>query len=161
MKTAIIIGAGPAGVSAAYQIAAKGSGIKPVILEQSDRPGGISATFEFDSCRIDLGPHRFFSKSDRVMKFWQSMLPGGKEGNFLSIERLTRIFFLRKFFDYPVKLNFNTMRNLGFMRMAKIGIDYIKACVFPIKKEKSLEDFFINRFGRELYLTFFNNYSIY
>lgn len=159
MKTAVIIGAGPAGVSAAYQIAAKGGGIKPVILEQSERPGGISATFEFDGCRIDLGPHRFFSKSDKVMKFWQSMLPGGTEGNFLPVERLTRIFFLRKFFDYPVKLNFNTMRNLGFMRMAKIGIDYIKACVFPIKKEKSLEDFFINRFGRELYLTFFKDYT--
>ena len=117
MKTAIIIGAGPAGVSAAYQIASKGGGIKPVILEQSDRTGGISATFEFDGCRIDLGPHRFFSKSERVMKFWQDMLPGGGEGNFLAVERLTRIFFLRKFFDYPVKLNFSTMRNLGFMHL--------------------------------------------
>lgn len=159
MKTAIIIGAGPAGVSAAYQIASSGKDIRTIILEQSDRTGGISATFEFDGCRIDLGPHRFFSKSERVSQFWQKMLPGGEEGNFLTVERLTRIFFLRKFFDYPVKLNFNTMRNLGLIRMAKIGIDYIRACVFPIRQEKSLEDFFINRFGRELYLTFFKDYT--
>lgn len=160
MKTAVIAGAGPAGVTAAYEILIKNEDIKPIILEASDKIGGISATYDCDGNLLDLGPHRFFSKSDRVMKFWRDICAESENKNcFLPINRLTRIFFLHKFFDYPVKLNLRTLKNLGLLRSVKIGLDYFKVCIFPIKEEKSLEDFFINRFGRELYLTFFKDYT--
>jgi protoporphyrinogen oxidase len=77
----------------------------------------------------------------------------------LNRSRLSRIFFTRKFFDYPVALNWNTLSNLGFKNTIKIGLSYFKASLEPINPEESLEDFFINRFGRELYLTFFKDYT--
>jgi len=197
-KTAIIIGAGPAGLTAAYELLDK-TDIKPVIYEMSGYIGGISKTVNYKGNRIDIGGHRFFSKSDRVMKWWQNILPlqgaPAKDDIFLGRKipiskeylkreignnkpvkikapdpekedkvmlnrgRLSRIFFLRSFFDYPVSLNFNTFSNLGMLRTAKIGLSYIKTSISPIKKEKSLENFFINRFGKELYLTFFKDYT--
>ncbi len=194
-KTAIIIGAGPAGLTAAYELLDK-TDIKPIIFEMTDDIGGISKTVNYKGNRIDIGGHRFFSKSDRVMQWWQNILPlqempyvNGKNGNRAALNityqnkkklvnlkkngadpsktddvmlirnRLSRIFFLRKFFSYPVSLNINTVKNLGFVRMLKIGLSYLYIKFFPIKEEKSLEDFFINRFGGELYLTFFKDYT--
>jgi len=190
MKKAIIIGAGPAGLTAAYELL-KQTDIQPIIFEMSGDIGGISKTVNYKGNRIDIGGHRFFSKSDRVMNWWKNILPlqGGPtkedlilridlndvkyqsriaqgtadpektDSVFLIRERLSRIFYLRKFFDYPVALNTGTITNLGLWRMLKIGQSYIWARLFPIHNEVSLEDFFINRFGRELYLTFFKDYT--
>lgn len=161
-KTAIIIGAGPAGLTAAYELVHK-TDIKPIILEATDDIGGISKTVNYKGNRIDIGGHRFFSKSEKVMKWWQNILPvedDAKEDKVMLIRnRLSRILFLRKFFSYPISLSFGTLKNLGFIRTVKIGLSYIKVRFFPIKKEKSLEDFIINRFGKELYNTFFKDYT--
>ncbi|MBT3207181.1 MAG: NAD(P)/FAD-dependent oxidoreductase [Bacteroidetes bacterium] len=163
-KTSIIIGAGPAGLTAAYELVHK-TDIKPIIFEGSKDIGGISKTVNYKGNRIDIGGHRFFSKSDRVMQWWQNILPIEKHNtvdnhNIMLIRtRLSRIFFLRKFFNYPISLNLNTLRNLGLLRIIKIGISYFSIAIFPKKKEKSLEEFFINRFGKELYRTFFRDYT--
>jgi protoporphyrinogen oxidase len=184
-KTAIIIGAGPAGLTAAYELLQK-TDIVPIIFEASGDIGGISKTINYKGNRIDLGGHRFFSKSERVMKWWQEILPLqgspskddllldrkiplSKDNNapdpqkqdevMLVRSRLSRIFFLRKFFNYPISLNLKTLQNLGILRIIRIGWSYLTIRIFPIKQEKSLEDFFINRFGKELYLTFFKDYT--
>jgi len=184
MKKAIIIGAGPAGLTAAYELL-ENTDIIPVIFEAGNSIGGISKTVVYKGNRIDIGGHRFFSKSKRVMDWWIKILPVENDGNdvvlsyqnkqtILSPEvtadkttddrmlirnRLSRILFLGKLFDYPLKINFETARKLGFLRIVKIGCSYIYAHIFPVKNEKSLEDFFINRFGRELYHTFFKDYT--
>lgn len=184
-KIAIIIGAGPAGLTAAYELLNK-SDIQPIILESSNEIGGISRTVNYKGNRIDIGGHRFFSKSDTVMNWWKNILPiQGKLSKDdiilgrnlpLSVDntapdpevsndvmlirsRLSRIFFLRRFFDYPVSLNIKTLKNLGLIRIIKIGLSYMYAFAFPIKNERSLEDFFINRFGKELYENFFKDYT--
>ena len=197
-KKAIIIGAGPAGLTAAYELLDK-TDIKPIIYEKSNDIGGISKTINYKGNRIDIGGHRFFSKSQRVMDWWMNILPlqgapakddiavgreiptskesikqeikSDKTKTFcapdpekvdnimLNRSRLSRIFFLRKFFNYPISLNYNTFSNLGTKRTVKIGLSYIKTSFRQITPEKSLEDFFINRFGVELYLTFFKDYT--
>ncbi len=197
-KIAIIIGAGPAGLTAAYQLLDK-TDIKPIIFEMTDDIGGISKTVAHNGNRIDIGGHRFFSKSDQVMEWWKNILPlqgapamddrllgrkiplstestikklGSKKIKkydapdpekadkvMLIRNRISRILFLRKFFDYPISLNIKTLNNLGLLRTLKIGLSYIKISIKPIKDEKSLEHFFINRFGRELYETFFKDYT--
>lgn len=187
-RKAIIIGAGPAGLTAAYELLDRKTGIEPIVLEESEYFGGISKTVNFKGNRIDIGGHRFFSKSDTVMDWWQKFLPlqksdtdhsftmkyRGSEREYeastegadpektddvmLIRSRLSRIYFLRKFFNYPVTLDWSTIRNLGFTRIMKIGFSYIKARLFPLK-EKSLEEFYVNRFGRELYNTFFKSYT--
>lgn len=167
MKKAIVIGAGPAGLTFAYELLEQ-TDIIPTIFEMSEDIGGISKTVEYKGNRIDIGGHRFFSKSDKVMDWWLNILPLETSSQInpevtddvmLLRSRLSRIFFLRKFFDYPVSLSMTTILNLGFWRIFKIGLSYINACIFPITPEKSLEDFFINRFGKELYETFFKDYT--
>ncbi len=184
-KTAVIIGAGPAGLTAAYELLQR-TDIKPVVLEAGGDIGGISKTINYKGNRIDLGGHRFFSKSQRICDWWTNILPlqGKAAKDDITLERtvplsaatdapdpektdrvmlirnrLSRIFFLRKFFDYPITLNSRTFSNLGIARIIKIAFSYVRACLFPIKKETSLEDFLINRFGRELYQTFFKDYT--
>jgi protoporphyrinogen oxidase len=185
-KTAIIIGAGPAGLTAAYEFLHE-TDITPLVFEASNDIGGISKTVNYKGNRIDIGGHRFFSKSDRVMEWWNNILPlekskdssltlkyqgknrelvGNKNGVdpnktdevMLIRSRLSRIYYLKKFFNYPVTLESSTIKNLGLSRMGKIGLSYIKARMFPLE-EKSLEDFYVNRFGRELYNTFFRDYT--
>lgn len=151
---AIIIGAGPAGVTAAYELATK-TDIKPIIYEQDSQVGGLSQTKEFKGNKIDLGPHRFFSKSPKVLNFWKTIL--GKE--FIEVNRLTRIYYNRSFFNYPISLSLDTIKKLGIIKMFKIGITYLKASLFPLKTEETLENFYINRFGWELYATFFKDYT--
>lgn len=197
-KIAIIIGAGPAGLTAAYELLDK-TDIVPIVFEMTGDIGGISKTAVYKNNRIDIGGHRFFSKSNRVMEWWQNLFPlqgqparddklldrtvplasscnirplGSKEiltipapnpedtDNVMLVRsRLSRIFFLRKFFNYPISLTIETLTNLGPVRLFKIGVSYLKVCLLPLRIEKSLEDFFINRFGRELYLTFFKDYT--
>ena len=153
MKTALIIGAGPAGLTAALEFLKNGD-IHPIVVEQENFVGGISRTAEYNGNRMDIGGHRFFSKNDWVMNWWKNI-----DSDMMLRPRLSRILYLRKFFDYPVSLNANTIKGLGLWRMAKIGMSYLKSCLFQIKPEKSLQDFMLNRFGKELYLTFFKDYT--
>lgn len=186
-RTAIIIGAGPAGLTAAYELLAR-SDIRPIVIEMSDQIGGISRTTNYKGNRIDIGGHRFFSKSDRVMSWWFQHLslqewpsasplrvsyqggsrdvvpsrgadPIDQDRVMLVRERKSRIFFLRKFFDYPISLSIDTIKKLGLSRTAVIGLSYLRRVLFPLKEEKNLEQFFINRFGEELYRTFFKSYT--
>lgn len=170
-KQLLIIGAGPAGLTAALEIA-RNSDIKPVIFEALDDVGGISRTIEYKGNRMDIGGHRFFSKSDWVMDWWRAMMPTAPEmdenklskmpagDRFMLIRpRLSRIYFLRRFFDYPISLSAKTMMGLGPVRLVRIGIAYIAARLFPRLPERHLEDFFHNRFGGELYRTFFKDYT--
>jgi protoporphyrinogen oxidase len=193
--TAVIIGAGPAGLTAAFELLRR-TGIKPLVLEKSAYMGGISRTVTYKGNRIDIGGHRFFSKSDRVMDWWTSMLPvehtseanhrlvyqnreraltaktaaalaangSGPNPEFEDLvmlvrPRKSRIFYLRKLFDYPLKLDLATLRNLGAVRTVKAGLSYVASSIRPIRPEKTLEDFLINRFGRHLYQTFFKSYT--
>lgn len=189
-KIAIIIGAGPAGLTCAYELLER-TKIQPIIFEQDSDVGGLAKTINYKGNRMDIGGHRFFSKSDRVMQWWFHILPLQKlseeERRLLKIsyqgksrfletnasgpdpktedrvmlvrKRVSRIFYLRKFFQYPLSLSFETIKNLGVVRLIRIAVSYFKARLFPIREEKSLEDFFINRFGRELYKTFFKDYT--
>lgn len=188
-KRVIIIGAGPAGLTAALELLRSGSAI-PVVLEGSDEIGGISRTVNYKGYRMDIGGHRFFSKSDWVMDWWREILPiagspdaavpisyqgqqrvvtvddqekvkiDERAGRVMLVrDRLSRIYFLRKYFDYPIKLNGNTLKNLGAIRLLRIGISYVWAMLFPRRREVSLEDFLFNRFGGELYRTFFKDYT--
>ena len=181
-KCAIIIGAGPAGLTAAYELITK-TDIQPIIIEKTNHIGGISRTAVHHGNRMDIGGHRFFSKSDTIMKWWRQMLPvqgfdlkdekrkkslirstpgpdPEKTDNVMLVRsRLSRIFYLGKFFDYPIKLNWKTISNLGMIRILKIGWAYFLIKIFPVKDIRSLEDFFISRFGKELYETFFKDYT--
>jgi protoporphyrinogen oxidase len=192
-RTAIIIGAGPAGLTAALELLTR-TNIRPIVLEKSSYMGGISRTVNYKGNRIDIGGHRFFSKSDRVMNWWLGHLPleengegelqiayqgktrqvgaaaaigscsrdsglENRDGVMLVRSRKSRIYFLRKFFDYPIQLTSDTLRKLGFVRSLRIGFSYLRRAAVPTMKPASLEQFFINRFGRELYLTFFKSYT--
>src|ERR1700712_1284510 len=227
-KRAIIIGAGPAGLTAGLELLRR-TGIKPILLEASGEIGGISRTIKYKGNRMDIGGHRFFSKSDRVMEWWVELMPpdvgdmgsephenqaeisyqgkkrvvavpahlqeepvlrgvgpidhhateeteeeeADSEGAEILVEvaphdpdlvmlirpRKSRIYYLRKFFDYPITLTGTTLKNLGLVRTFRVGTSYLKSRVSQIAPEKSLEDFLINRFGRQLYLTFFKSYT--
>src|SRR5262249_29332332 len=186
-KPAVITGAGPAGLTAALEFLRR-SNIRPIVLEASNEIGGISRTIRYKGNRIDIGGHRFFSKSDRVMQWWLNVMPlqtlpegehtftyqnrsrtlnGSAHGpdpekesrGMLDRDRKSRIYFLRKFFEYPIRLTADTLKKLGLLRTVRIGFSYLKSVLFPIKDEKNLEQFFINRFGLELYLTFFKSYT--
>jgi protoporphyrinogen oxidase len=220
-KRAIIIGAGPAGLTAALELLRR-TDVQPIVLEASNEIGGISRTIRYKGNRMDIGGHRFFSKSDRVMQWWIDLMPpevedvglqsqeisyqgkrrliavpahlpeepvlrgvgpivkadGEEEEQETSVEALveavatpdpdlvmlirprkSRIYYLRKFFDYPITVTATTLGNLGLVRTFRVGMSYLKSRVSQIRPEKSLEDFLINRFGRELYLTFFKSYT--
>ena len=219
-RRAIIIGAGPAGLTAALELLRR-TDVVPIVLEASDEIGGISRTIQYKGNRMDIGGHRFFSKSDRVMQWWMDLMPPevreGEGAPVISYQgkkrvvevpahlpdepvlrgvgpivseavldaeetmhpeeevvveepadpdlvmlirpRKSRIYYLRKFFDYPITLTATTLGNLGLVRTIKVGTSYMKSRVSQIAPEKSLEDFLINRFGRQLYLTFFKSYT--
>jgi protoporphyrinogen oxidase len=186
-KTALLIGAGPAGLTAALEFLRR-SDVHPIVIEASHEIGGISRTIRHNGNRIDIGGHRFFSKSDRVMNWWMDLMPPEANADtqhalrhqnkqrtlktsgagltpettdlvMLVRPRKSRIYFLRRFFDYPIKLTGDTLGKLGLVRTVKIGVSYLLARLFPRKAENSLEDFLINRFGRQLYLTFFKSYT--
>jgi protoporphyrinogen oxidase len=182
-KKAIIIGGGPAGLTAAFELL-KHTDIIPVVIEQSEYWGGISRTVNYKGNRIDIGGHRFFSKSSEVMDWWTNILPilsdekdlvityqnksreihNNKEVSdpdavFLVRSRKSRIFFNNTFFDYPISLSPATIAKLGYFNTFLIGMSYMKSVIFPIRQEKSLEDFLINRFGKRLYLLFFKDYT--
>lgn len=171
-KTVLIIGAGPAGLTAAYELLTQSEDFQPILLESLNDVGGISRTINYKGNRMDIGGHRFFSKSDWVMDWWKKMMPVAPhmdasgcseipagDRHMLIRPRLSRIYFLRRFFDYPVSLSVKTMAGLGAIRLVKIGCTYVHTRLFPRRPERNLEDFFINRFGLELYRTFFKDYT--
>ena len=184
MKRAIIIGAGPAGLTAAHELVRKGAGEwKVVVLEESDQIGGISRTAVHNGSRIDIGGHRFFSKSQEVNDLWAELMPvqgepakddrllgrtcnvqpGGPDPEsddvvMLRRRRVSRIYYLRHFFDYPISMKPATFLAMGLIRTFKAGMNYIWSCFFK-REEKSLEDFYINRFGKVLYSMFFEDYT--
>lgn len=181
-KPIIIIGGGPAGLTAALELARRGCR-NVLVLERDAQVGGIARTVVHNGYRMDIGGHRFFSKSEPVMRWWADLMPlqgaparddialqrktplaaGGPDPEksdrvMLVRNRLSRILFLRKFFSYPVTLSWHTLRQLGLGRVLRIGLSYGKSLFFK-RKEQSLEDFIINRFGKKLYETFFRDYT--
>ncbi|MCD8372809.1 MAG: NAD(P)/FAD-dependent oxidoreductase [Clostridia bacterium] len=181
-KVAVIIGAGPAGLTAAYELLTK-SDIHPVILETENFVGGISRTATYKGNRMDIGGHRFFSKDERVTSLWTELMPvqgkpakddailgrekplkeGGpdpeiEDNTMLVRDRVSRIVYLHKFFDYPISLKPRTFINMGFCRTVKAGFGYIGSCLHK-REETNLENFYINRFGKPLYSMFFEDYT--
>jgi protoporphyrinogen oxidase len=183
-RRAIIIGAGPAGLTAAYELLTR-TDIVPVILEQDAQVGGLSKTVVYKGNRMDIGGHRFFSKSDRVMAWWLDMLPlearamsdpafaypanhphAGEGADPERDDRVmmvgvrrSRIFFAGKFFEYPISLSPQLLFRLGLVRSVRIASSYLRRALFPLAPVENLEQFMINRFGDELYHTFFASYT--
>ena len=181
-RTIVIIGGGPAGLTAAYRLLAH-DGYKVIVLEECDQVGGIAKTLNYKGNLMDLGGHRFFTKVKEVQDFWDNIMPlqgtpsvddmmlgidkplnpGGPNANddyrvMLLRTRVSRILYSRFFFDYPVSLSAKTLRGMGLVNTFKVGVGYVKSMLFP-RKENSLEDFYINRFGKPLYSMFFENYT--
>ena len=183
MKKIVIIGAGPAGITAAYELMREPDQYEVVILEASDKVGGISRTVRHGQNRIDIGGHRFFSKDDRVMEWWQEILkyqgapskddlilkresrlaeggpdPEKTDDVFLIRHRVSRIYYNGKFFDYPISMKPRTFINMGFLTSLEAGFSYLGSCIHK-RPESSLENFYINRFGKKLYSMFFEGYT--
>ena len=183
MKKALIIGAGPAGLTAAYELLTKARDIEVVVFEESDCFGGISKTVNYKGNRMDMGGHRFFSKIPEVNEWWDNMLPmqgaptyddivlkrempvhkGGPDPEkedrvMLTRHRVSRILFDTKFYDYPISLKPETFRNFGLLTTLKVGFSYLGS-MFHKLPEDNLENFYINCFGRKLYSMFFEYYT--
>jgi protoporphyrinogen oxidase len=188
-KIAAIAGAGPAGLTAALELLRQQSDVTPIVFEAESQVGGIAKTINYRGNRMDLGGHRFFSKSDWVMRWWQDILPvaegqmpesgalrvhyqgqsralsatglgaASSDAVMLVRRRLSRIFYRRRFFDYPLTLSAGTVKNLGLMEALQIGLSYGHAQLKSRSPQITLEDFLINRFGARLYGTFFKSYT--
>jgi protoporphyrinogen oxidase len=182
-KHAVIAGAGPAGLTAAYQLLKEIPDIKVSVFEATQRIGGISTTISFKEHWIDIGGHRFFSKNRQVNDLWQALMPiqgkpakddiitqsakeysqdgpdPEKADNVMLVRnRVSRILYRRHFFDYPISVSPATFINMGLANTMKAGFSYIYSTIKK-REEKSLEDFYINRFGRQLYAMFFEHYT--
>ncbi len=183
MKKALVIGAGPAGLTAAYELLTKSKDIEVTVFEESGCFGGISKTVEYKGNRMDMGGHRFFSKIPEVNEWWDHMLPmqgaptyddiilkramplckGGPDPEkddrvMLTRHRVSRIYFGDKFYDYPISLKLETLKDFGFLTTMEVGFSYLAALVHK-RPEDSLENFYINRYGRKLYSMFFEYYT--
>jgi len=205
VKIAVIAGAGPAGLTAAWELLAR-SAVVPIVLERTHTVGGIARTHVYKGNRMDVGGHRFFSKSERVMRWWFSILPKQgapaaddverahdiayaseavvrtlvREGTgaprvretrraapdperedrvMLQRPRLSRIYWRRNFFPYPLGITLTVAWRLGLLNTALIAASYLRARLFPRRDESYLDAFFINRFGKRLYETFFRGYT--
>ncbi len=151
-KTVAIIGAGPAGLTCAYQLAGKGLMVE--VFEAANAVGGMAKTIPLWGQLVDLGPHRFFSNDPRVNKIWSNVI----SSRYSLVNRLTRIYYRNRFFDYPLKAS-NAVINLGFFEAALCVLSYLKAGLFPEKDESTFEAWVANRFGRRLFNIFFKAYS--
>ncbi|HNT06091.1 MAG TPA: FAD-dependent oxidoreductase, partial [Anaerolineae bacterium] len=148
----LVIGAGPAGLSAAYELVQRGW--KPLVLEKASQVGGISRTELHDGYRYDVGGHRFFTKVPEVAQLWTSMLGD----DLIKVSRLSRIYYRGKFYQYPLNL-WNTLSNLGLWESGLILLSYLRWQALPYKEEETFEQWVTNRFGRRLYRTFFQGYT--
>jgi len=149
----VVIGAGPAGLTAAYDLAKRGH--ESTVLEADpEYVGGISRTVRWRDYRFDIGGHRFFSKNPDIEALWREILPD----DFIEVDRLSRIYYDGKFFDYPLKAG-NALKNLGLARSFACGLSYVYRRVFPIRPERSFRDWVVNRFGDRLFATFFETYT--
>ena len=184
-RKVVIIGAGPAGLTAGYKLlkSAPEKKYTVTILEESGTAGGISRTVAHNGNRMDIGGHRFFSKDDTVNRMWEELMPeqgspslddrilqrevkyksGGPDPEqtnrvMLLRKRVSRIYYRETFFDYPVKINFSTIKNMGLATTVAAGFSYLKSVFFKYP-EDSLENFYINRFGKKLYSMFFESYT--
>ncbi|GHT53328.1 hypothetical protein FACS189446_0450 [Bacteroidia bacterium] len=183
VTNAVVVGAGPAGLTAAYELL-KNTEVHPIVFETTGMIGGISQTVQYKGNRIDIGGHRFFSKNKEIMDWWERMMPiqgkpayddillndhdkplfpGGPDPEkidrvMLYRRRISRIFFLRKFFDYPISLKMETFTNMGLVRTLKAGFGYMASMIHK-KPDTTLENFYINRFGKTLYRLFFEDYT--
>jgi protoporphyrinogen oxidase len=183
-KRVIVIGAGPAGLTAAFELLHQDrNGYEVTVLEETPFIGGISRTVVYNGNRMDLGGHRFFSKDREVMKWWNERMalqgspskddlitntvkplnPAGPDPEkvdrvMLFRNRVSRIYSMRKFFDYPISLSLQTLKNLGVTKTLSAGISYLTA-MFHKLPEDSLENFYRNRFGRKIYNLFFKEYT--
>ena len=183
MKKALIIGGGPAGLTAAYELLKKSEDIEVVVFEESNDFGGIAKTVNYKGNRMDMGGHRFFSKIPEVNQWWNNILPmqgsptyddillkrnmpltpGGPDPEkedrvMLMRRRVSRIYFNDKFYDYPISLKLETFKNMGLFATIQVGFSYLYSMIFK-KPEDNLENFYINRFGRKLYSMFFEYYT--
>ncbi len=149
----VIVGAGPAGLTAAYQLARRG--VPATVLEADDVVGGISRTAERDGWRFDIGGHRFFTKVAAVEQLWNEILG---EGDFLVRPRMSRIFYQGRFFDYPLRPA-NAIRGLGPVEAGRCVLSYLWARVHPPADQSSFEGWVSARFGTRLYRTFFKTYT--
>lgn len=183
MKKVIIIGAGPAGLTAAYELLTKSDSMEVVVFEESSYIGGISRTVNYKGNRMDMGGHRFFSKIPEVNEWWEKMLPlqgsptwddirldrvmplknGGPDPEkndrvMLNRHRVSRILFESKFYDYPISLKPETFKNFGLLTTVSVGLSYLGS-VFRKRPENNLENLYINNFGKKLYSMFFEYYT--
>jgi len=151
-EVVVIIGAGPAGLSAAYDLVR--CGIQPVVFEKSGTVGGIARTENYKEYHFDVGGHRFFSKNEYINRLWQEML--GE--NLLNVQRLSRIYYKGRFFNYPLVPS-NALINLGPLESVLILLSYLRVRLRPNKEESTFEQWVSNRFGSRLYRTFFKTYT--
>ncbi len=152
IKNVIIIGGGPAGMTAAYELAK--AGVKPIVLEMGARVGGIARTEVFDGYRMDIGGHRFFTKVPEVEAFWYEVL--GED--FLTRPRLSRIYYNRKFILYPLRFG-DALSKLGLWQSLLVLMSYFRSKILPYRNESTFEEWVSNRFGRRLYRIFFKTYT--
>lgn len=182
MKKVVVIGAGPAGLTAANELL-KLKKYEVVILEETNDIGGIAKTVNYNGNRMDIGGHRFFSKDKKIIDYWKNLMPiqgkpsyddkklgiykklsdegpnPEKDDNVMLIrKRTSRILYSRKFFDYPISIKKETLQNMGIFTTLKAGVSFLKANIFK-RKEETLEDFYINSFGKVLYKKFFEKYT--
>jgi len=148
-----IVGAGPAGLTAAYLLTKAGKRVA-VIEKDPVYVGGISRTVEHDGFRFDIGGHRFFSKSREVVDLWNELLPD----DFIERPRMSRIYYEGRFYSYPLRA-FEALRNLGLFRSAACMMSYARWKLFPIRNARSFEDWTVNQFGRKLFSIFFKTYT--
>ncbi len=151
-KRVVVIGGGPAGLTAAYELAKYG--LSPIVLEKRNIVGGLARTENYKGYYFDMGGHRFFTKSEEVKKMWHEILGD----DFLRRPRLSRIFYKKKFFHYPLK-PLNALKGLGVIDSVLIFLSYLRAQIFPYRPEETFEEWVTNRFGRRLFLTFFKAYT--
>jgi protoporphyrinogen oxidase len=150
----VIIGGGPAGLTAAYELQKRSTGFRPVVFEADKIVGGIARTESHNGYRFDIGGHRFFTKVSEVEEMWHEVLGD----DFITVPRVSRIYYRGKFFDYPLKL-INALVNIGPYESMRILLSYFKWQVRPFRKEENFEEWVINRFGGRLYMHFFRSYT--
>ncbi|MBN1568495.1 MAG: NAD(P)/FAD-dependent oxidoreductase [Acidobacteria bacterium] len=151
-SSVLIIGAGPAGLTAAYESLKKN--VHPILIEKSGLVGGIARTELYKGFRFDIGGHRFFTHFEEIQRLWEEVL----QKDFIKVPRISRIYYKKRFYKYPLSL-FNTISNLGALEGLLILFSYIRAKLRPHSREDTFEEWVTHRFGRRLYRTFFKTYT--